>query len=291
MLKVSIYIPCYNVEKWVARCIEGVLRQTHRVDEILIIDDGCQDRTIEIASQYPVRTVRHERNRGLAAARNTGFRNAGNELVAALDADLVPEANWLENLVKCFEDEKVGGAGGRLVEMVLDSVADKWRKAHMTQDWGDSHVINPPFMFGNNSIIRKSVVQDVGWYDERFRTAGEDADLSRRIRAKGYNLIYEPGAVVRHFRHDSVGSILDAYWRYWRFGSCAYFGNITLKAVLRNLWYSHFRWHFVRVLRQDWRYKNYELLWLDVLLLMYMPYRDLRLFLNSERTLNVIAFT
>lgn len=44
--KVSLYIPCYNVEEHIARCIEGVLRQTYGVDEILVIDDGCQDRTI-----------------------------------------------------------------------------------------------------------------------------------------------------------------------------------------------------------------------------------------------------
>lgn len=228
-----------------------------------------------------MRIVKHETNRGLAAARNTAFRRARNELVAGLDADCVPEIDWLEKLVADFEDERLAAAGGRLVETVLDSVADRWRKAHMTQDWGDARVNNPPFMFGNNIVIRKSVVAEVGWYDERLRTNGEDADLSRRIRAKGYNVIYDPSATVRHLRHDSVRSILDAYWRYWRFGSRAYFHDITLKAVLRNLYSSHFKGHFVRIIGQDWRCKNYELLWLDVLLLMYMAYRDLWLFLNA----------
>lgn len=281
MPKVSLYIPCYNVEKYVACCIEGVLRQTYAVDEILIIDDGSQDRTVEIASQYPVRVVRARENKGVAAARNTAFQSVRNELVAALDADCVPEPDWLENLVVCFEDGKVAAAGGRLVETVLDSAADRWRKAHMTQDWGDRHVVNPPFIFGNNSIIRQSVVEEVGWYDERLRKAGEDADLSRRVRAKGYNVIYEPSAIVRHFRHDSVRSVLDTYWRYWRFGTHTYLHNITLKAVLHHLYYSHFRGDFFKVLTHDWRCKNYESLWLDVLLLIYMPYRDLRLFLKQ----------
>ncbi len=90
--KVSLYIPCYNAERYIARAIEGALRQTNALDEILVVDDGSKDGTREIASRYPVRIISHDRNRGLAAARNTGFRNARNELVASLDADCVARA-------------------------------------------------------------------------------------------------------------------------------------------------------------------------------------------------------
>src|SRR5215218_6489486 len=69
MPPVSLYIPCYNVERFIARCIEGALAQTHSVDEILIIDDGCKDDTLKIAAKYPVRIIRHPVNKGLSAAR------------------------------------------------------------------------------------------------------------------------------------------------------------------------------------------------------------------------------
>jgi GT2 family glycosyltransferase len=71
--KVSVYIPCYNVANYLAPVLEGALQQTLPPDEILVIDDGSKDQTCEIAARYPVTIVRHERNRGLAAARNTGI--------------------------------------------------------------------------------------------------------------------------------------------------------------------------------------------------------------------------
>ncbi len=280
--KVSIYIPCYNAEEYVARSIEGVLRQTHSAEEILIVDDGSRDRTAEIAARYPVRVVRHERNRGLAAARNTAFRSARNDLVAALDADCVPEPDWLEKLVTHLEDGTVAAVGGRLLETVQSSMADRWRKAHMPQQWGEVPVLNPRFMFGNNVVLRKSVVEEVGWYDESLRTNGEDVDLSARIRARGYSFVYDPEAVVKHLRHDTVRSVLDAYWRWWRYGVRAYSNGIRLRSVLGHLYSVHFRTNFFGLVRQDLRSKSYGLLWLDFLALLYMPYRDLGLLVQAS---------
>ncbi|MBW4694499.1 MAG: glycosyltransferase family 2 protein [Lyngbya sp. HA4199-MV5] len=272
MHKISLYIPCYNVEDYIASCIEAVLKQTYAVDEILLIDDGCRDRTLDLAAHYPVRVIRHEVNKGLAAARNTAFHHARNELVASLDADCVPDPHWLERLVPLFDDETVAIAGGRLVETVLDSVADRWRKSHMTQDWGEAVVKNPSFMFGNNTLIRKAALKQIGGYNEQLRTNGEDADLSGRLMAAGYNAMYEPGAIVSHKRCDTVPSILDNYWRYWRFGSRAAFDRVQLKPFLRYQ-YQHFR-QFVDVFNHDWQRRHYELLWLDMLLPFYMLYRD-----------------
>jgi glycosyltransferase involved in cell wall biosynthesis len=69
-MKISLYIPCYNVEGHIERCIKGVLKQTLQPEKILVIDDGSTDRTAEIASNYPVKVIKHGSNRGLAAARN-----------------------------------------------------------------------------------------------------------------------------------------------------------------------------------------------------------------------------
>jgi glycosyltransferase involved in cell wall biosynthesis len=275
MERVSLYIPCYNVEQHIRACIEGVLRQTYPVNEILIIDDGCRDRTVEIASQYPVRIIRHNVNRGLSAGRNTAFREAKNELVAALDADCIPDPTWLEEVMQALTETDAAASGGRLVESVLESLADRWRKAHMTQDWGEARVINPSFMFGNNGVLRKSIVVEAGWYDEKLRTNAEDYDLSQRIRGKGYNLVYEPRAVVRHQRRDSVSSILNTFWRY----SCfAYFQPVTWKNVLRSIRYQLCT-TCVRFVRADFRTGNYDLLWLDTILPFYLAYKDLRLIL------------
>jgi|SRR5579864_191575 len=282
--KVSLYIPCYNAGRYIARSIEAALRQTCRLDEILVIDDGSRDRTREIASRYPVRIISHDRNHGLAAARNTGVRNARNELVASLDADCVAEPEWLERLLSHLTVARVAGAGGRLEESVLTSLADRWRKAHLPENWGNSVVANPPFLFGANGIHRKSVLEEVGGYDEITWTAGcgEDTDMSRRIRARGYDLVYDPAALVKHIKQDAVRSVLDTRWRWWRYGVEAYFKRIRLGSIAGTFYRAHFRTMFFGHIAEDLRSRTYELLWLDVLCLLYMPYRDLKLYYRTK---------
>lgn len=155
MEKVTLYIPCYNAEKTIKECLDGVMGQIYPIGEILIINDGCRDRTIDIVSVYPVRIINHNTNKGLAAARNTAFRQAKNEFVASLDADCVARPNWLEQLMSSFSDDNIAGAGGILIEKYSISLADKWRFAHMPQMWGKELIQDPPFLYGSNTVFRK----------------------------------------------------------------------------------------------------------------------------------------
>jgi len=280
---VTVYIPAYNVAKFLARAIESLLAQTHPADEIVVIDDGSQDATIEIARRYPqVTIVRHDVNHGLGATRNTAVRTARNEFVASLDADCVAEPEWLAALVAAMADPKVAGVGGKLTEGVQVNLADRWRRAHMPQAWGDSPVRNPKFLFGCNSLFRKSLVLEVGGYDERMRTNGEDTDLSARLRARGWDLLYTPIARATHLRHDSTRSILDTYWRWWRFGVNAYAKGTRLRSVLGHAIFVHFRYNFLGPLRKDIEARRWELVPFDFLILAYFPYRDFRLWLNVK---------
>ena len=284
MPTVTVYIPAYNVAEFLARAIESLLAQTHPADEIIVIDDGSQDATVEIAHRYlQVTLVRHDVNRGLGAARNTGVRTARNEFVASLDADCIAEPEWLAALVDALADPKVAGAGGKLIEGVQVNLADRWRRAHMPQEWGDSFVRNPKFLFGCNSLFRKSLVLEVGGYDEQMRTNGEDTDLSARLRARGWDLLYTPVARATHLRHDSTRSILDTYWRWWRFGVNAYAKGTRLRSVLGHAIFVHFRYNFLEPLRRDIEARRWELVPFDFLILAYFPYRDFRLWLNATR--------
>jgi len=276
---VSVYIPCYNAAEFIARSVEGVLQQTCPADEILVVDDGSRDATLEIAARYPVRIVRHEQNLGLAAARNTAFREARNEFVASLDADCVAAPDWLEKLVPHLQDPQVAGVAGRLTEGIQRSLADRWRRAHMPQEWGSAAIRNPRFLFGSNTLFRKSTVEAAGGYNESMRTNGEDADLSKRLRARGLELIYDPAAGVTHLRHDTIRSILDTYWRWWRFGVRAYFNGVRLRSVLGHAVFVHFRYNFLDLVKADLKARRFELLGLDLLVLGYFPYRDFRLWL------------
>jgi len=75
--EISVYIPAYNVARFLPRSIESVFGQSLAPAEVLVVDDGSTDNSAEIAGSYhTVTVVRHESNRGLAAARNTAFRSA-----------------------------------------------------------------------------------------------------------------------------------------------------------------------------------------------------------------------
>jgi GT2 family glycosyltransferase len=282
--KVSVYVPAYNVGGFLTRAIEALLAQTHAPDEILVIDDGSRDSTAEIAGRYPqVTLVRHTENRGLAAARNTGFQMARNGLVASIDADCVPAPNWLASLLPHMENSNLAGVGGRLVEGMLDSVADRWRSAHMPQEWGPEPIHNPMFLFGANNIFRKSAVLDAGGYDESMRTNGEDADLCRRLRAKNWDLAYDPVARVTHMRHDTVRSILDAYWRWMFFGRPDAAEGIKLHLILRHAFLGNVRHMLYGLVKADWKARRFELIGLDFLTVFYFPYREIKTWLNSRK--------
>ena len=96
-ITVSAVIPAYNAGKYVGRAIESVLAQTHKADEIIVVNDGSSDDTAEVVERFggAVRFIRQE-NAGASVARNTGIEAATSEWIAFLDAD----DEWLPNKLK-----------------------------------------------------------------------------------------------------------------------------------------------------------------------------------------------
>jgi glycosyltransferase involved in cell wall biosynthesis len=89
-MKISVIIPVYNGEKYIAECLDNMLRQTHRDLEIIVVDDGSGDRTVEIARGYAdrgVRIIELGQNRGSSAARNAGMDAATGEYLHFMDVD------------------------------------------------------------------------------------------------------------------------------------------------------------------------------------------------------------
>ena len=194
MNRVSLYIPCFNASGYLKECLEAVLKQTYPIYEILVIDDGSTDDTLKIASTFSVRCISNERNLGLAAVRNIAIRQAKGDLIASLDADCSPDPFWLQRLMEDITDERIAGAGGRVLEKE-GGLADIWRKNHMPQDWGKDRIINPQFLYGANTLFRKNSLEAVGLYNEEYKTNNEDVDISTRLRQKGFSLVYDPQAL------------------------------------------------------------------------------------------------
>lgn len=270
-MKISLYIPCFNAQKYIEFCLDGVLRQTYRIDEIIVVDDGSTDKTDEIVSKFPVRIIKHKINKGLAAARNTAIRNAKGEFIAALDADCVPEADWLENLMKNFTSQGIAGVGGRLLESYTSSVADIWRSVHMKQKH-NKRFSQPPFLFGSNVVFRKENLLIVGSYNEKHRNNFEDFDISERLKSAGYTLKYQPKAIVHHLRKDNISSVLSTFWNwnlvYHQRQSHYKDGNRLCLKIKENAGLAN------RFIEEDLRGKRLQLLYPDFLLFMYLSLKD-----------------
>lgn len=274
MEKVSLYIPCYNAENSIRECLESVRGQTYPIDEIFVIDDGSTDRIKEIAAQYHVRIVKHSKNRGLAASRNTAFKEARNELIAAIDADCVAHPDWLGELMKKSSTPNVAGVGGKLVERYTSSPADQWRAVHMQQHWENEVLEGPPFLYGSNTLFKKSAVQSVGLYDEAFMSNYEDVDLSKRLYASGYRLIYTPHAFVEHLRKDTIRSALISFW-HW----CYYMHinpyNRQSKSRRVAARIAMARGIFVTFYQEDLKKRDFPLLFIDFLLVWYFAWQGI----------------
>jgi GT2 family glycosyltransferase len=273
MEKVTVYIPCYNAERYLKDCLEAVLQQTYSPDEVLVIDDGSTDHTAEIASRYPdpVRVIQHQKNKGLAAARNTAVLNSRNEWIASVDADVVPAQDWLEKLVERIRGDAIAGAGGKLIERFQRKLADRWRASHMAQNWGDNPNEEPSSLFGSNTLFKVSAIKGVGLYNEVFRTNYEDVDLCLRLLKRGFRLYYTPHAVCYHLREDTIRSVLRTWWGWnspvWR----------EKAATLRVLqWKLRMNWRLsLRFLVSDAHRLEWQLLGMDLLSLFYTSYADL----------------
>lgn len=218
MEKISVYIPCYNAEKFIIKAVKSILNQTLVPDEVLVIDDGCTDRSIELITGFPVTVIDMGSNQGLAAARNRAYKVARNELIASIDADCEASPTWLEELLHGLPGD-CAGTGGKTIEAKQEHRADRWRAHHMPLHWGDKAVVNPKVIYGANQLFRKSAIFRVGLLDtskvvEDYKIGFEDLELARKLYRAGYKLFYNPKAVVYHLRKDTPESIIRQYWRW-----------------------------------------------------------------------------
>lgn len=234
MPSVSVVIPCYNGHKFLAQTIESVQRQSFPVNEIIVIDDGSNDKeTIAYLDLMPdgVRLVRQV-NKGLPAARNTGFREATGEYVLPLDCDDWLEVDFIEKGLELITSEPEVSFCFAWLDLEVESRGVLKKNYNFFEQ-----------LFLNQlpySLLQpKRLWEELGGYDETMRQGYEDWEYNIRLGKAGYH-----GAVIEaplfHYRvqasgmlaslsrrkHASLWSFIrgkhpDLYslrslWRYWK---------------------------------------------------------------------------
>lgn len=168
---VSVIIPVYNGEKFLAEAINNVIAQNYQPLEIIVVDDGSTDKTAQIATEF--REVIHyiyQENQGPATARNTGIKLAQGEIIAFLDVDDL----WSENKLQIQVNYLVNNPNIALVQGLIQQ-----RKiTGFTEENKPIFVkVHEPYNYINigSAIYRKSVFEQIGLFDERMKY-GEDVD-------------------------------------------------------------------------------------------------------------------
>jgi glycosyltransferase involved in cell wall biosynthesis len=207
--RVSVVIPCFNQGHYLAEAIESVAAQTHPASETIVVDDGSQDNSFEVAARYPsVRRLR-QRNSGVAAARNAGLRQAGGSLVVFLDADdrLLPEALQVgvEALAK---RPHVAFAAGMSQDIGEDGgVIRELRQPLVIQDHYLNLLKDCYIWSGSSLVSRRAAVLEVGGFNERLR-AGDDYELYLKLARRHPVFCHE--AVVTEYRRHGANTTRDS---------------------------------------------------------------------------------
>lgn len=186
--QVSVVIPSYNSAEFLPEAIDSALSQDI-VPEVIVVDDGSTDNTVEVMQRYAARTeVRyiHQKNRGPAAARNTGVRAARADYVAVVDSDdaLAPQA--LSKLLAVF---KSTGAGWSMVDIV--KFWDDYREIQRcdTPSGDPKLAILSDDFIRRMMFFRKTTIERIGLWDENI-FGREDWDINIRLLASGEPFVY-----------------------------------------------------------------------------------------------------
>jgi len=185
-MKVSIVVPVYNEEKFIKNCIESLLNQDYEGEyEIIVVDNGSTDRTLEILKNYPVKVIIEPR-KGTAFARQTGFLNASGDIILSTDADTIVPRNWISKYVEEFKrDENLIALNGEVKFKEVFNFTSLIFKIFTPIVLKIERVIKGNNSFaGCNFAVRKSAFLKVGGFNLNFIT-GEDIDLGNRLKKLG----------------------------------------------------------------------------------------------------------
>ena len=232
---VSIVIVSFNTRDVLRECLQTLQRQAGSVSyETVVIDNNSSDGSAEMveAEFNWARVVRCDRNLGFAGANNRGFPRATGRYVVLLNSDAFLQPGALERAVEHMDkNPMVGLAGGRLVGrdgswqpsarmfpsllnelLVMSGLSTRYSKSRffgrVDQTFADpSEPSQIDWVPGAFSIIRRDILEKIGYFDERFFLYYEEVDLCRRLKAAGYQIWYWPDIQVVHLGGESSKTI------------------------------------------------------------------------------------
>ena len=208
----SVVVRCFNEERHIGRLLSGLLQQTQPPSQIILVDSGSTDRTLEIASRFPIEIHAVDpESFSFGRSLNIGCRAATNEIVVIASAHVYPVYDtWLAELVAPFIDPVVALTYGRQ----QGDHKTRYSERRVMERWFLPHSVERqehPFCNNANAAIRRSVWMGQP-YDEVL-TGLEDVDWAKRAMEQGHAIAYVATAPVIHSHHESWGQLVNRYRR------------------------------------------------------------------------------
>ena len=190
----SIVIPAYNSAKLLSRCLEALEKQSapKAEFEVTVADDGSTDETLEMLSQFKAQTELNLQwtsipNSGPGNARNAGVAKSAGSWIGFIDADVIPDPDWVKNAIQLIQQKPDAGAFEGRTEVTQRNLATPFTHQTENTDGGRYPTCN--------LLVRRNLANFHPAYLIPFR---EDTDLAFSILASGYSIIFAPALIVEH---------------------------------------------------------------------------------------------
>lgn len=220
-LRVCVIIVNWNGRDLLSGCLKSVFAQSLEPNEVIVIDNGSQDGSVEYLNQFwgfKIHLIRFSVNQGFTAGVNAGIRQSISPWVALLNTDAKAHPNWLQAMMNVVtQASHVGMCASKILleepEERIDKVGHLIYSDGLNggRGFGEAdegqfdHVEEILLPDGCAALYRRAMFDDVGLFDEQFFAYGDDAELGLRARWYGWTCLYAPTAVVCHRHSTSLG--------------------------------------------------------------------------------------
>jgi len=215
---ISVVIPNRNGETTLSRSIEAALSSSYRGFEVVVVDDGSTDSSVEIARRYPVKVIELREHQGVSEARNTGARKSGGEILFFIDSDCLLQEDTLARVNAVASAHKL--VGGTYTPhppengffSTFQSLYVNFAETRKATDYVATHAM---------AIMRGDFLQSGGFVKTStmgHTTSIEDVEFSHRLKREGFQLEIAPQIQVGHiFNFDFARAMKNAFKKsyYW----------------------------------------------------------------------------
>lgn len=216
---VSVIVVNWNGIGFLRGCLDSLRAQTYRQHEVILVDNGSTDGSVALVrDEYPeVILVQSPRNAGFIGGNALGLRVARGGWIALLNNDTVAEPGWLAALLDAAQPADVAGTTGKvfalddpaLVIFTLPLIDPRTGRARWTN--ADYPTTEVHYLSGNNLVVKRSVLDEVGFLDPGYEAYFEETDWCARMIRAGYRLLYTPDARIRHKQLGSTSLEQNRY--------------------------------------------------------------------------------